>query len=496
MTTNGQNPKKSSRADARPGGNWTRVGLAVGLTAVAAAAILAGEALRFSRVMAVEAHQIAPGVKIASVPVGGLSPRTARARVRAWAKTQLRNSVTFVAPVSRRRWHIPVAEIGGRFDIDAALTRANQLGRGGTWWDRFIHGRLVYDTTISPTFRLDEKRLDARLDRIGLAVYHRPISARGRLTATGVVEVIAPGQNGVALDQVATKAALLKDGPLTLARGATTLLVVRETRPAINPADLGAIDTSLAGFHTDFGSSSTNRRHNVELAARKIDGTLLAPGATFSYNDVVGPRTPKLGWLEAPTYQDGQVVPGPGGGVCQVSTTLYNAVLRAGLKIVQRSHHSMPVHYVEPGRDATVAYDDIDFKFRNSTDAPLLIAAKATGGILSFSLHGKAPLSPQQIDLASSGHTPTADGGFRVTTYRIIRATDGTVQREPLSTDTYAPPPSKAAPRNPARTLSSARATQPIATRVPPPPRHAALPAAKTTAKPEAASNESALTPA
>jgi vancomycin resistance protein YoaR len=187
----------------------------------------------------------------------------------------------------------------------------------------------------------------------------------------------------------------------------------------------------------------------VELAAQHIDGTILAPGETFSYNDTVGPRTTKRGWLDAPTFLDGQVVPSPGGGVCQVSTTLYNAVLRAGLGIVQRSHHSMAVHYVEPGRDATVAYGNIDFRFRNTTPAPVLVAASTKGGRLTFSLYGAAPDAPQQISLASSAHTPRADGGFSVTTFRVVQRGEEPAVRETLSTDTYAPPPSKAHPTKP-----------------------------------------------
>ena len=257
--------------------------------------------------------------------------------------------------------------------------------------------------------------------------------------------VTTPEQPGISLDKDATRAALLHNGSIWTSDSVftPTPLVIRETEPPLRQADLHRVDGLLGSFHTDYGSSSSNRRHNVEKAAAHIDGTLLAPGQVFSYNQVVGPRTTELGWLDAPTYQDGQVVPGPGGGVCQTSTTLYNAVLRAGLTVVMRSHHSMPVHYVEPGRDATVAYDDLDFRFRNSTDAPILVGATAHDGKLSFNLYGNSKASPGKIELASSGHTPTSDGGFTVTTYRVLNAPDGTVDREKISTDTYAPPPSK-----------------------------------------------------
>jgi vancomycin resistance protein YoaR len=307
------------------------------------------------------------------------------------------------------------------------------------------HGQKSYaNVHIQPSFKCDPRRLSHQLRRIAKTIHTQARPAKASYSPGVGVVVTKLEQPGIDLDETATEAALLRNGSVWSPNGTTapTTLVIHETEPPLRQADLSRVDTLLGSFHTDYGSSSPNRRHNVELAASHIDGTLLAPGQVFSYNDIVGPRETKLGWLDAPTYQDGQVVPGPGGGVCQTSTTLYNAVLRAGLKVVMRSHHSMPVHYVEPGRDATVAYDDLDFRFRNTTDAPILVGASARSGKLTFNLYGTGAASPGQIELASSGHTPTPDGGFTVTTYRVLKAPDGTISRDKISTDTYAPPPS------------------------------------------------------
>ena len=385
---------------------------------------------------------IAPGVRVADVPVGGLTADAAREKVHAWARGQMTNPITLTAPRSHRKWAVTVGDMGGHYDSDAAVDAAAHIGRDATQWDQLIHGSRSYNAQITPEFHFNEKNLDKKLAKIAVIVHQSPRPAHADYDKADGIQITQPEQRGVDLDAEATKKALMPDGPQSLAGGASANLVIQETAPAITESSLKRVDTLLASFHTDFGSSSENRRHNVSLAASHINGTLLAPGQVFSYNDVVGPREPNLGWRDAPTYQDGQVVPGPGGGVCQVSTTLYNAVLRANLPVVMRSHHSMPVHYVEPGRDATVAYGDIDFRFKNNTNAPLLISSPPKDGTLTFNLYGASSAKPGDIALESSGHTPTSNGGFTVTTYRTIRGADGTTNRERLSTDTYEPTPS------------------------------------------------------
>src|SRR5207248_1922171 len=148
-------------------------------------------------------------------------------------------------------------------------------------------------------------------------------------------------------------------------------LPFRAASPKVTADHLGSINTLLAAYSTSMGGSSRNRRHNIQVACQAIDGTVLIPGEVFSYNDTVGPRSERAGFRTAPVIIHGELVPGTGGGVCQVSSTLYNLALLGGLKIVRRSHHQFPVHYVPPGRDATVAYGSLDLRFANSLPHPV-----------------------------------------------------------------------------------------------------------------------------
>ena len=145
---------------------------------------------------------------------------------------------------------------------------------------------------------------------------------------------------------------------------------------------------TLAIYTTQYNSGVVGRSKNVVLASELINGTILLPGDEFSYNDVVGERTAARGFATAAVYMDGESVDGIGGGICQVSSTLYCAVLYADLEVTERVNHQLTVGYVPLGQDATVDYGNIDFRFRNNTNYPVKISVSAGGGTVTVSLVG------------------------------------------------------------------------------------------------------------
>lgn len=148
------------------------------------------------------------------------------------------------------------------------------------------------------------------------------------------------------------------------------------------------VNKIIASYTTSFSGSSSNRCANISLAAQKIDGYVINPGKRFSYNAVVGPRTAAAGFKTAHVYVGTQVVDGIGGGICQVSSTLYNAAILADMKIVSRTNHSIPVGYVPLGRDATVSYGSIDFVFENDKSYPVSVKASVSGTNITVSIVG------------------------------------------------------------------------------------------------------------
>lgn len=165
------------------------------------------------------------------------------------------------------------------------------------------------------------------------------------------------------------------------------LLPIEDTDPHIKASDLQGMG-ELSTYTTQFKTYEINRSSNLRLAASSINGQMVAPGAVFSFNDTVGERTVKSGYREAYVIVGSKFEPGLGGGVCQVSSTLYNSVLLAGMEIVERHNHGLAITYVPIGLDATVSYGVQDFQFKNTTTSPIYIRAATNGGELTISIYG------------------------------------------------------------------------------------------------------------
>jgi len=211
----------------------------------------------------------------------------------------------------------------------------------------------------------------------------------------------------------------------------------------------------IGSFLTSLRGRTPNQIHNLELSAKAIDGIVLKPGEVFSFNKVVGPWSRDKGYIKAPVSYTGLLFPALGGGVCQVSTTLYNAVLLAGLEIIERGPHYWSPHYIAPGRDSAVAYGEQDLKFRNNLPKPVRIRARIIGDKLLVEIlsrykppysveivsEGKTLKSPKYTIIGGKGIIPPARDGYRVNVYRVFLKDGEEVKREFLSTDEYPPLP-------------------------------------------------------
>jgi vancomycin resistance protein YoaR len=167
------------------------------------------------------------------------------------------------------------------------------------------------------------------------------------------------------------------------------MLIVSEVKPKFTVADVKDIKDVLASFTTNFNKFNSSRTHNIKLACNKINNFLLKPGEQFSMNAALGPRTVKNGYMQAPIIINNELIPGTGGGVCQVTSTLYNAVLFSGLQVVQRRNHSITLGYIPPGQDATIAEGYIDFKFKNNRDYTICISAEVKDNLLNIKIIGR-----------------------------------------------------------------------------------------------------------
>ena len=192
----------------------------------------------------------------------------------------------------------------------------------------------------------------------------------------------------------------------------------------------------ISQFSTKYSQSQKDRTTNLKLAANKINGTVLMPGEVFSYNTIVGKRTIEAGYKEAKIYVSGKVVDGLGGGICQVSTTLYNAVLYANLEILERRNHQFVPSYVGAGLDATVVYGSIDFKFKNTRKYPIKIQCSVDKGICDFQIYGLKEDTEYEVNVWADVISKTKTA-IKAKTYRRLKLNGEVINTELLSSDTY-----------------------------------------------------------
>lgn len=428
-------------------------------------ALFSGIILLFSAVSFITANavflvhdQIYQGVIIDGIAVGGLSQQAAQDKVITILNDHLaQKSITLTE--DQQSYTIRPEDINLQFDPAEMAKQAYAVGRKGNWFtqlqERYI--TINYGHTIPLNFSYDHDQLALCLKNLAQSIDQAAQSAKivthgGKLTV--IPEVIG---KKVAVDT--TIAAI--ESELEMHASFSIPLVIEIIKPDVLAADLSDINSLIASYTTQFSSQDANRSENIFIAASHIAGMLVKPNEIFSFNDSVGSRLAKFGYKEAPVFIDGKVVPDVGGGVCQVSSTLYNAALLADMTIVERSTHFSPPDYIPLGQDATVADNLLDFRFKNTLPTAIYIISKVSGNQLSVYIYGsqdnnaadiqivaadKKVLEPAiivkqdpAIDLGQEVVEDKGQKGYQVTTYRIKSKDGHELSRELLATDEFTP---------------------------------------------------------
>ena len=332
--------------------------------------------------------KMADGISISGLDVSGMTKADAQKELDGYMQYLMNRTVKIA--IDDQTVTAQAADLGYRCEDKNVIEKAFEVGKKGNVFQRMKEiqdiGKDKKDFAL--TLKVEEKVLRKYLEENCVKYDINKKDAKlklvnGKFKATN-------SRNGRKLqieDTIAViKHALLKD---TKKQELQVTAVVKITKAQYTKKQVEKCKDLLGSFSTDFSTSTAARANNVRTAANYINGTVLYPGETFSVVKVIKDRTVANGYQAAAEYSSGNVVEGIGGGVCQVSTTLYNAVLKAELEIVERSPHSMVVHYVPASRDAAIAGDYKDMKFKNNTKVPVYIAASAQGGILSFRIYGE-----------------------------------------------------------------------------------------------------------
>jgi vancomycin resistance protein YoaR len=323
---------------------------------------------------AVNVNVFYDGISIGGVAVGGMTREEAMGAVQSAVAERL-NVSGITITYGDKQWVFTQNDLRDSHNLDAVLDKAWAVGRSGKLRDR-------YQQVVSLQAKGKEFDADIVYSADTIARYIDTIDSQVSNEAVGATVSFDPTEEpmftftdevyGKQVDINATMAVVRKK--VKEQSWGEVELIVDEIEPAVLRSQLEPLETSIVDFSTSIKGNTKNRANNVRQALANIDGHVVMPGEIFSFNEVVGKRTEENGFLEAPIInRDKALVPGMGGGVCQASTTTYNAVLRAGMEIVERHHHSFPVGYIAKGLDATVSWGAQDLKFKNTRETPVYI---------------------------------------------------------------------------------------------------------------------------
>lgn len=353
---------------------------------IAAIIIILPLAMLSSGFFAAPAEKICPGVEFMGKDLGGLNNEEGLARL-----SEIEKDLRAKRVVLRyQNWSAAplLNELGFELDKEAVITKALKVGKEGSPLKRWQERKQIEKKGLSMQTAAiyNEKKLVQQLNDLTGDITCKPVDASFKIGAGGQITV-SPSQDGIGVDLEKLKESI---GEVLYNNQQEVVLSLTPLAPALTAVDLEAMHVNglLGGYTTYFNAGMTSRTYNISVAGRAFDELLVMPGQVVSFNEVVGPRSFEAGYKTAPVIVNNELVDGLGGGVCQVSTTLYNSVLLANLAIEERYNHSMPISYVTIGRDATVVYDALDFKFSNNTDDYLYMKSYVGDGQITINIYG------------------------------------------------------------------------------------------------------------
>lgn len=358
----------------------TALGIAV--AAIAATAAMYHYVSRYSD------QEVAPNIYIGKVNVSGMNQKEVKEALKKHLAEDQKEKVTL--KVADQSVETSWGELGLKYeDLDKQIRQAVKYGSEGSLWNRFwkIWKLEKEPQVLNEVLELDDKTAKAVIKEHALPLSPHAVDAA--LTKKGGTLEIQPEKTGKTID--IKKSISQMESYLNSQwthKKASIELVLKEELPKVTAEDLKEVKDELGSFSTDAGGGQ--RWQNLKNGVDRLNGTILMPGEEISVYQETGPYDAEHGYVEAGSYENGQVVDSFGGGICQVSTTLYNAVLFAELKVVERHPHSMLVNYVEPSRDAAIATGLLDFRFQNNYDAPVCILAEIdAANQMKFVIYGK-----------------------------------------------------------------------------------------------------------
>lgn len=411
-----------------------------------------------SSVSKVPASEICDNVFVGTVDVSGMNAEEAKAALE--QKVAEYQALTMTLKAEEATAEITLADLGFQIeDADKLVKKAVAYGKSGSVWSRYFQiknlekEKKVFDITYAVDEEMVATAIDEKMPELENAAKDATI------TRENGQFVITDAEKGVAIEPTESTKAIEDFLNKTWKQEADTIeLVTKIEEPEVTREQLEQIQDVL-GKYTTYCGTGGGRVQNIETGAKLINGAVIMPGEEFSADAAMRPYTFENGYAEAGSYENGKVVQSMGGGICQVSSTLYNACILAELEITQRQAHSMTVSYVDPSMDAAIAGDYKDLKFVNSTETPIYVEGYVSGGYITFRIYGKetrpegrtiefisetlsttAPKKTFVASDASLGSKSTTDSGhtgLNAQLWKVVYENGKEVSREVFNTSNY-----------------------------------------------------------
>lgn len=466
-------------------------------------------------------NKIIKGVKIGEIDVSNLTQEEATNKVEKWYKEVALSNLSAVYQELEET--ITIEQFNSTIDIDKAVKEACLVGKSGNIIKDNYHilCSMLFSKKIEAPIQLNQEEIDKKIEKINAKIPNALEESNYYIEEDKLI--IIKGKSGVQIEKekfnqklkdtmlqeenrtftIPVKELLPKEINLSKiheeiykeAQNASITKEPIEVHPHVNGIDFAiseeeaekileeekeeyripltitvpeitldklgqeAFPQVLGTFSTTYNMDNKNRVTNLELASEKINGTIILPGEIFSYNKIVGERTIAKGYKEAAVYSGGKVVDGIGGGICQLSSTLYNAVIYANLEITARSNHRFLTSYVTAGRDATVSWGTIDFCFKNTRSYPIKIVSSVKNGVVTTEIRGIKEEKEYEVEIENTvtevipytinyiKDTTMNQGeeeikqyganGAKSVTYKIVKQNGIIVSKTLLSSDTY-----------------------------------------------------------
>ncbi|HBF4364411.1 VanW family protein [Clostridioides difficile] len=356
--------------------------------------------------MQFKGEKIAKNTYVNGVNIGKLTKSQAKQEL---AKKYKLENVDF--NYNDKSWKVKSKDLNLSTDLDKTVENAYNLNRKSAFFgnlSKTISANFGKKSNLVVAINYDKNKLKAEMEKIAKEIDVDVKDAT--LDISGEKVKVIPDSDGLKMD---ISKSMENFDNQTKKGNYKNELVVKATPAKVKKEQLANIDTNLGTYSTTFKTSQINRSINIKLATDNISNVLLMPGETFSFNKHTGKRSKENGYKSAPVIMEGEMEEDYGGGVCQVSSTLYNSVLYAGLEIVNVKNHTIPSSYVPKGRDATVADSGIDFLFKNNLKHPVYIKNYVSGNQIVCNIYGSAE-DKQNITISTK-----LDGVSKTTMKRV-----------------------------------------------------------------------------